>query len=217
MNEPFSIIIPDRNDREEFTAHCYEQIRLQTVHPAQIIHVNYPPQKRTFDLSERLQYGLKRAETDLVFFFENDDYYPDDYFERMLPMMSGADIGGIDRTIYYNIRTLNYKELKHFDPPRSSLAFTVIRKSRFAKFAWPDNSNPLIDMALWEYARKHLRLRITLDTYPVSIKHGVGLCGVKWHYRDFKDGVKDHKMTWLREHTRKESFDFYQEWHTRNR
>jgi hypothetical protein len=52
---------------------------------------------------------------------------------------------------------------------------------------------------------------------PVSIKHGTGLCGVRWHYRIIEGSVLDKDMDWLRARTRPESFEFYSQWHTQHR
>lgn len=218
MTEPFTVLIPDRGDRPEFTERCFFQLSRQTLQPDHIVHVNYSPTTTGFDLSERVQYGLRQAKTDIVAIIENDDYYPENYLEIMLSRIANCEIAGIDRTTYYNIRTLTYKVLQHFTPPRSSFAFTVFRKSAFTGFIWPRNQNPLVDMALWTYAvQKQKKIGITLDVYPVSIKHGVGLCGVQWHYRDIAGHTPDPAMQWLKEHTDDIMFEFYQSWHTRNK
>lgn len=218
-----SVIIPDRNDRYDFTDHAFFQLKRQTRLPDQVIHVDYIPISTRYDLSERLQTGLKECLGDKVVIWENDDYYPDDYLERVDEKLNDFQIVGFDFTIYYHLRFLTYNFLSHFSPPRASLAFTSFQKDAITGFKFPGNQNPLIDMELWKWANA---LKMFLfspqdcekDKFvPVSIKHGVGLCGVRWHYQMMNGAVHDQRMEWLKERTRKESFDFYSKWHTNHR
>ncbi len=204
----FSVIIPDRNDRREFTDHCFFQLERQTVKPDQIIHVNYKPVSKDIDLVDRIKSGIKQSRNDKIFIIENDDYYPDDYFEKMA---FDCDFIGVGSTWYYNIKTLGYKFLTHNNQDRSGLFCTGFKKSALNGFVFPNNI--WLDLALWQFAKNYKLLK---EFEVVGIKHNTGLCGGRGHDdRIYKD--HDTNMDWLKKRVRKESFEFYKQWHTNNK
>src|SRR5690606_6048878 len=148
--EQFAVIIPDRNDRPEFTKHCLMQIQRMTLQPDKIIHVNWPAITNEIDLVERVYHGVLAAKgmgIDLVFIMENDDYYPADYFERFGDMK--ADFFGDDLTFYYNLKSRSYSSFPH--KYRSSLFTTGFRISKLKDFQW--TGNQFVDMRLWKWAK----------------------------------------------------------------
>ena len=207
-NEDFAIIIPDRGDRPELTEHCLFQMQKQTVKPSQIIHIDYKP-INTPDLIERIKYGIEMSNYDKIYIIENDDYYPNDYFAKMA--FNGRNFVGIGQTLYYNLITLKYALLNHNHEKRSGLAFTGFSRQVLTDFIWPENKNVFLDLKLWKYAT-NFRLLAWEDIKPLSIKHGIGLCGGYGH--DIRFGKKiDFQMRFLKSVTRYESFLFYQQLH----
>lgn len=204
--EQFAVIIPDRNDRPEFTEHCFRQLDRMILKPAEIIHVNYSPIDEGIDLVERLHYGVMAAqskEIDLVFVIENDDYYPSDYFLRFGDL--DADFFGDDLTYYYNIRNRTYKPIKHEN--RASLFTTGFRISKLGEFQF--KGDQFIDIQLWKYANNRGLRRRFVNSGAVGIKHGLGLCGGRGHV--MKLNQSDDQMKWLRSKVDSESYRFYSE------
>jgi hypothetical protein len=202
----FCCIIPDRGDRPELTANCFRQLERMTLQPDEIFHIDYTPKIQGYDLVERVNVGINMAASegfDLCFVFENDDFYPADYFERFAPFFPDYSFFGQEHSDYYNLRNLTHNRFDH--QYRSSLFTTGFKISALNNFEWPDNSKPFLDIDIWKYAR-HKR-RIFIDSGAIGIKHGLGLCGGKGHQFNMKN--KDPEMKWLRERVDKESFEFY--------
>ena len=208
MQETFSVIIPDRSDRPDFIEHCFFQLKKQTVKPDQIIHVNYKA-GRDYDLIERVQYGISKSRNDRVFIIENDDYYPDDYFEKM---QFNCDFIGVPFTWYYHLESLGYKNVSHKGRDHSSLFCTGFRISALKDFEFPKDN--LLDVALWGFAKNY---KLVKDIFPIGIKHGIGLCGSIGHSRCFPYDNYDPNMEWLKKRIRKESSEFYNDWHIRHK
>lgn len=201
----FTVIIPDRGDRPQFLKHCLWQMERQTVQPAEILLVNHHPRHPGPDLVERLQKGIDRARHNRIFFIENDDYYPDNYFEVML-RFNRFDFIGIRQTVYYHIFKHRYSILNHGFQQRSSLFCTAINKDRLDLKVLEGNN--FVDLRIWEHAVKGLFALTDLDIIcPIGIKHGIGLCGGGGHRDNML--MDDTDLSWLRNHTRKESFEFY--------
>jgi len=202
----FSIVIADRGDRPQFLEHCIFQMERQTVQPSEILLVNHLPLKEGFDINERLLLGVTSSRYDRIFFIENDDYYPDNYFEVML-RYSRFNFIGIRRTIYYNIFNNRYSILNHWGEQRSSLFCTAIIKNPLIYKLFYGNN--FVDLRLWEYARyTNSYYLLDLDQIcPIGIKHGIGLCGGEGHRSHLL--LSDQGKTWLRDHVRPESFEFY--------
>lgn len=202
----FAIIVPDRNDRPELTAFAFKQLSRMSASPEKVYHINYTPVGEGFDLIDRVFLGCVKAKNDgidWVFIFENDDYYPFNYFDRFLPYMEKYDFIGQDFTTYYNLQNLTYRTFDH--PHRSSLFTTAFRISALNNFEWPDNSKPFLDIELWKYAR--FKRRKFIETGAMGMKHGLGLCGGKGH--QFNMPGKDNDLVYLRQHTDEIGFQFY--------
>lgn len=202
----FSVIIPDRGDRKEFTEHCFFQLDRQTMKPDQVIHVNYRPTTSGVDLVERVQFGISQSKNDKVFIIENDDYYPDDYFEKM---QTEIDFVGVISNYYYHLGLLKYR--KFTNTTRSALFTTGFNISALRGFKFPKDG---LDIALWKHATTSKLLHMVT---PIGIKHGHGLCAGGGHKETFKYDHNDKEMDWLKSKVRKESFEFYKQWHTNNK
>lgn len=203
----FAVIIPDRNDRPEFTANCFRQLDRMTLKPDVVIHVNDPVWKQGYDLIDRIHMGAGRAleaGIDPCFIIENDDYYPADYFERSVPYLHDYHFVGQEYSDYYNLKNQTHNRFIH--PHRASLFTTGFKISALNNFEWPDNSKPFLDIPLWHYARH--KKRKFIDTGAIGLKHGLGLCGGKGHKMNWPKNY-DLDMNWLKKAVDKESFEFY--------
>lgn len=202
----FSVIIPDRGDRKELTEHCLFQMDQQILKPEKIYHINYKPLSDEMDLTQRVMKGIDKSERDGIdrcFIIENDDYYPDDYFEKM---QFDCDFVGTEKTIYYNLKYKRLRFLNHFG--RSSLFCTGFRISKIKNFVFPLKN---LDLRLWLFA-KSFKYKFIDNVGAIGIKHGIGLCGGSGHQFN-TNFTKDSGMFYLQEHVRDESFEFYKSYH----
>lgn len=202
----FAAIIPDRGDRPEFLQQCMKQIRRFTLQPTEVYAVSYPPSSDKVDLVQRVRAGISLASKngiDIVFIIENDDFYPEDYFDRFAPFFPNYEFFGDDHTTYYNLKNKTYRTWHH--PFRSSLFTTGFKISALNLFEWPPDDYPFLDIRLWEYAKR--RKKKFIDSGAVGIKHGVGKTGGKGHYMRFTDVDVDLKFLKSRVNG---SIDFYE-------
>lgn len=204
----FCAIIPDRNDRKELTEHCLWQLSRMTIKPDKIYHINDEPKSDKFDLTERVRKGWLMAKEDKIewcFIVENDDAYPDYYFNQYFKEgVDGIDFIGDNKTIYYNIKNKTWQNFNH--SLRSSLFTTAFRTESMNEFRWPNDNKAFLDIRIWEeYAISFPKLFI--DSGSVGIKHGLGLCGGKGHKMVLENS--DPELDHLRRIVDKESFEFY--------
>lgn len=183
----------------------------QTLKPDVIYLVDYKPVSNNPDLIPRVKEGVRKAKADgfeYCYIIENDDYYPDDYFENM--QFGEYDFIGTEAAGYYS---LNQKMFTHADRRKTRngtcLAFTAFRISKIEKFTWPRDDLVLLDVKLWKFFRLGNFHVYTPESMPISIKHGVGLCVTNQHKMSYKYEIKDMDLFWLRHNTREESFEFY--------
>lgn len=224
-------LIPDRGDRPRFLDKCLEQLRRQTREVDEIHIVSFPAKSDKADITERYRNGYQRissrADIDLIFFIENDDYYAPDYIERMIAAWEIAgkpDLFGVGYTYYYHIKEKAFFQMIH--PDRASAMNTCIRPR--LKINWPADHEVYTDLHLWSQDKcldSAVYSKKTFSPEPlisIGIKHGVGLCGGRHHkdrltrYRmpggwgnEKASGVDDSKMEWLAANTDKEMFEFY--------
>lgn len=197
-------IIPDRNDRPDFTERCLFMMGRQT-YPIEVIHVNYNPKDSSFDLTQRIKYGIDAAKAndiDFVFIIENDDYYPKDYIKRLLKY-THYDIIGSNSSIYYNLQNRTHFNFSH--PGRASLFTTGFRLSAIRNIKLPSDDYINLDLHLWKNSRM-LKSKF-VDAGAIGIKHGKGLCGGKGHSMIMVN--KDPDLRYLRSATDRDMFDFY--------
>lgn len=204
------IIIPDRNDRPLFILNCMRMLAAQTLQPAIINVVNYIPKNSDCDITERYRIGyneLINKGLDLIAFIENDDFYASHYLEFMSNqwILNGKpDILGLDRTIYYHIRTFEHFTMHH--NTRSSAMNTVIKPDLAIK--WGHDNDPYADVWLWNLLKGVI---ISPEKeICLGIKHGIGLCGGQNHTDKMERYInKDHDKRFLKSIMDLESFEFY--------
>jgi len=208
--ERFAIIIPDRGDRPELLEHCLYQMGRQTVKPECKYLINYLPHSSTVpDLVARVRRGIDLAREDridIVYIIENDDYYPDDYFEKNF--IGDYDFVGIPFTHYYHIMTGGHWYDEH--PESSSLFCTGFRLSVLSdEFHWSMVQGVMLDSYLWKYAAEQCRCSLLQNpALPIGIKHALGYCPGAGHNVNMYSEI-DKNFAWLRSRIRPESFDFY--------
>lgn len=202
----FAVIVPTR-DRRMFFDHCREQLDRQTLQPKARYYISYAPTSPEMDLVRRVKSGIELAQRDgidLVFIVEDDDKYPDDYFQRFQPYLKDFEFFGDEFTTYYNLRNQTYRTWHH--PNRASLFTTAFKISALNLFDWPADNEKFLDIKLWQYARRRKKKFVKTDA--IGIKHNLGLVGGKGHIMRFNN--VDTNLKFLREHTNG-SFDFYQQ------
>jgi hypothetical protein len=210
------LLTPDRDDRPEFLEHCRWQMLRQTLKPGAHFVINGPGERGVVDIVPRLKKGVKMAIEngfEYCFIIENDDYYPDDYLEKMMfyfNLWKETELLGIGETIYYSLQHKKWRVLTH--PERSSLFCTAFRIQGLKNYQWPDDRLLYFDMHLWTY--KCTKKLITFSDPPIGIKHGTGFCPGNYHNgivngKQAKNMNNDDNLMWLKEHVRQESFEFY--------
>lgn len=209
-----AIITPDRGDRPEFLDHCRYQVQRQTVKYLHHFVIDFAPLEGVVDIVPRIKEGLKQAAENgfrYVMIFENDDYYPDNYVEKMQRfLMSSHALVGLDETMYYSLQQKGYRSFYHKE--RSSLFTTGLSIKEMRTYRWPEDEMLYFDRHLW--ASNLSRKTVKLCEPPIGIKHGAGFCPGNYHNgicngKQVKDLHKDPGLHWLRRHVRPESFDFY--------
>jgi len=205
----FCAITPDRGDRPKFLRHCIQQMWSQTLQPGDHIVINHKPKSNQPDLIERIRMGIEIAKQrgfKRAYIIENDDYYPDDYFEKM--EAKHAEFVGSHTTIYYHLSG-SYTQMYH--PDRSSLFTTGFDLTAMNEFKWPDPHRVDLDTVIWQHAVRNPGKCLLLDNVSaIGIKHGIGLCGGRGHTTAFRyDFADTPDRSWLREAIRPSSFDFY--------
>lgn len=200
----FCTITPTRGDRPQFLEFCKHQLSRMTVKPDRSYFIDYLPTGKDVDLIHRIREGVGQAAHDgfnEVFIIEDDDFYPADYFERM--QLGDNDFIGCLQTVYYHIKDRRFQVMPH--SVRSSLFMTGFRISALKDFNWPERTSPYLDISLWNHAQRYKRF-FTLPG-AIGIKHGIGLCGGKGHWKTLKNADPD--MEWLKGHVDTEAFTFY--------
>ena len=207
----FGVIIPDRNDRLQFTSNCLRLISRQTIQPEIVELVNFKPTDGEKDITKRYRVGydsLRNKQLDAIFFIENDDWYAANYFEVMLnewEQRGRPGIFGTDYTIYYHILEKSHFTMYH--NVRSSAMSTLIRPD--LQLQWPKDDDPYTDITLWHQIinkaifkpERHICL---------GIKHGVGLCGGANHTDFMKRYINDDdQYKFLSSIVDAESLNFY--------
>jgi hypothetical protein len=209
-----ALITPDRGDRPEFIEHCRMQMKRQTKKDIEHIVVDSPPIDGIVDIVPRIRIGMKVArmmQIDCCMIIENDDYYADNYVEKMAGYFeSGAALIGLEDTIYYSLQQRSWRSFIHRG--RASLFCTGFRISALSEYIWPDDQLLYFDMHLWASGlSKKLAM---INNAPIGMKHGVGFSPGNYHNGivngKHSTGMRpDENMAWLRRHTRPESFEFY--------
>lgn len=201
-------LIPTRGkERAGFLAHCLRLLNTQTRKPDAILVVDHAPTSNEIDITQRYRIGYQACKnTDLIAFIEDDDYYAPEYLETMLNAYNGADIMGLNQTPYYHIFERKYFYQRH--TTRAAAMSTFIKPN--LDINWPKDSEPFTDLHIWEQIKKRHMVAPPHEGFAIGIKHGTTLTGASYHNtRMERYRFHDPKMKWLKEHTTKESFEFY--------
>jgi hypothetical protein len=225
MDLKIAVIIPDRNDRPNFLANCLRMIKSQTVQPliVELVNQKSPAADNEKDITWLYRTGydkLRNKGLDCILFMENDDFYATDYIETITKEWIKHErpkIFGTNYTIYYHIALKSYVKLEHYS--RSSAMSTLIQPD--LQIDWGRDDYPYTDSWLW---LKNGLNGITFKPSKhicIGMKHGVGLCGGRYHTDDWMSNLKtmtgdfkkyrnaDSESNFLREVMDAESFNFF--------
>lgn len=193
MNVTVGVVVPTRGDRPLFLERAKLMISRQTFSPDHLRIVDENSGMDGVDLAWRYQIGfteLFEKGCDVVFCWEDDDWYADDFIETMVNQWFIAgkpEIFGIGQSFYYNIFSNKYAVFNHHG--RASMMATLVTKA-VLRLKW-DLSDAYLDAFLW----KSLRGKTFLPAKPIAIgiKHGIGLCGGGGHSQDWARYNQDDK------------------------
>lgn len=185
----------------------------QTLKPDLIRIINHDLGLDGCDISVRYQMGLKEIfeqyECDVCFLIENDDWYRNDYIERMMSEwydFGRPDLFGLGTTVYYHIGLNKYKKMSH--QGRAS-AFSTMCTKEILNCAPAKSFDPFFDMHIWKQPIN----KATFDCGEqicLGIKHGEGSCGGKAHQSNFPYTDNDIDLSYLKSIVDEESFKFYE-------
>ena len=189
-------IIPTRGDRPNFVAQANHLIERQTYQPDDVMII-----QSTNGITGNYQRGIQNIKDGLIICWEDDDYYPKDYIERIVERYDGSDLMGFESTIYYHIKQRKYKEMIH--PGRSSMFQTIIKAG--IKIKYPEDSEPFLDLRLWQ-DKNHSRQLISGPSLAIGIKHGMGKTIGAGHRLNFPYDKDDQDLLALRMMTDNDPF-----------
>lgn len=204
----FATITPSRGDRPELLDLCKHQLSRMTVKPSKSYFISYKP-TRFPDLVDRVKEGIHRARVDgfsFVFIVEDDDFYCNDYFEKIAPTENDCFIGS-EQTTYYNLRNKTYDSFIH--PKRSSLFTTGFNLDCIKFFDFPNPDTIFLDVEMWKFAGQKQLKRRFVETGAIGMKHGIGKVGGKGHKMEMKN--RDEEMAWLKSKVDNEAYAFYKQ------
>ncbi|MCH2216639.1 MAG: hypothetical protein MK076_00930 [Flavobacteriales bacterium] len=182
------IVVPDRPGRECFKSWWSNLINFQIAKgiTTEIFHINEELEargKRKTDLVQRCHIGVDKAiksNCQLIFFWENDDYYSAYYLATLVRTWiekDKPDAIGADQTTYIHVKDQKvfYQEHKG----RSSLFHTAISAEYAKNINWDQalKSCPFLDLFLWEKAKT----KALINQMAIGLKHGIGYVGGNAH------------------------------------
>lgn len=183
-SKKIGVLIPTRSkERKEFLEHALYLLSQQSVQPDFIEIVDDEPISDEKDITYRYRIGFKRLVNkgaDLIFAWEDDDWYHKDYIKTMINLWyiyGRPDCLGFNQTIYYNIKERKYVTLDH--PERASMFNTLVTKNIVNIEMCPDN-DVWTDMHIWKTVKKSRTIKPP-KTLCIGIKHNIGLCGGVCH------------------------------------
>ena len=178
------IILPTRGqERKRFLNQALFYIKRQTLQPKYVQVIDEEPKSDANDITYRYQKGYEHLKNkcDVIFCFEDDDFYSKNYIESMIAeykILSSPDIFGINHTTYYHIKTNRWTKLIH--PGRASTMSTVLKGG--LNIDWQHDQRYFIDIHLWKTLKG---IAINMPTINIGIKHGEGKCAGKGHNENF--------------------------------
>lgn len=212
-------IIPTRNNRPRLLEQCKKYIDRQILKFDQVLFVDYEQTRFPIDLTDRYRFGLNRLQgkVDLIFFIEDDDWYSEDYTQKMVELWQEEKkplLFGLGETYFYHpiVKAWWYREHKE----RSCAYCTVIHNDLIDKIDFSRMDPLLFDLRLWQQLGKKFGKTSKPKSHliTVGIKHGKGHCGAaghgKWFYDKEPQARKDPQMDWLYSKIG-DDIDFYKE------
>jgi len=207
-------VIPTRGDRPEFIDKCKTMQAYQTMKIDVVEFIDFIPVSDKKDITKRYRIGLEKIKNscDVVFLWEDDDYYSPDYIELMVKGWLGCgepSLFGYSVTVYYHLKSKRYSVIKH--PGRASAMNTMIKTTDIDKIKWPPDDGPFLDIRLWKCLNG-----VTQPCEPehlpcIGIKHGIGVSGGIGHKENWGGyTVNDADMSMLSRATQ-DMFLFYKE------
>lgn len=201
------IIIPTRG-RTQFLKNALRMIEAQTLKPNFIEVVDDLPLTKEKDICWRYKLGYERLKNqcDVIFPWEDDDWYSPDYLKIMVAgweAYSKPILFGISSTTYYHLRSRKYATIMH--PDHSSMFSTMIKGKQDIDFG--DDKNIFVDLHLWKNYEGKL---FDPGRICLGIKHAIGLTGGIGHKYDWK-GYKNEDIndTFLKSIVDEKSYKFY--------
>ena len=192
-------VIPTRGDRSELLKQCIKMLKAQTFPVDEIIIIDEEPKSVDKDITYRYKKGLAEAfekGCDVVFMWEDDDWYSPNYVEVMYKAwinFGRPQIIGIGETTYYHLHRQSYSKMVH--PLRSSAFATMVTKD-VMDIKFPEDNYPFLDMHIWQQLKGETF--IPYSPICLGIKHGVGVCGGRGHNNDFKYDSVDSDYNYLK-------------------
>jgi len=168
------VLIPTR-DRPEFLSHAIYLLENQSLTPDVVEIVDDKTDFDFPDVTWRYRTGFERIKNkcDLVFCWEDDDWYHWDYLNTMYRMWLAygkPSMMGLDTTIYYHIVKRMYVKLVHGG--RSSMMSMTISSDCAVPFC--DDSYQYLDYHLWRTYKGSKKAIHIPRIINVGIKHGLG-------------------------------------------
>lgn len=206
-------ITPTRGDRPQFVENCIRMMQRQTVKLYQHLIIDYAPINDRHDIGARYKEGFEQAFTngaDIVFCIEDDDWYKDDYIEKMMEGWKQAQkpsAFGFQTSMYYHIPSYQYVNLRH--PGRASMYNSLFDRSVLS-LNWPDDMR-FLDIFLWKNL-SGVSGYAPSSPVCIGIKHGIGMAGGSAHsdmFRAWERKDKGHEQLrkWMA--TDEEGLKFY--------
>lgn len=209
------VITATSGERPYLLKQCIYYVQRQTVKIDYHLILSGPE-----TLKEKYKEGLEKLKdkVDIVFFMEDDDYYPKNYIDKMLEFYDWAnspDIFGIKETWFY------HPEIKAFwyykNEKDEACAFqTCVRTNAINKIDWSLIDSVFVDAGLWRQLEGS-----TIEfgfPFSIGIKHGRGKTLAsghnKWFFEEKSKLQSDKEYarftdTWLREQI-KDDAEFYE-------
>lgn len=209
-------LIPTRGDRPNFLNFSLNQLNRQTKRVDLIEVVDDPPKDANVkDITFRYRIGMERLfgkGADVIFLWEDDDYYSPVYVETMLhhwTLHQKPDIFGINFTVYYHLRLRSYFRMNH--PNRSSAFCTMVTRRGISNFTWPNDNHSFVDIDLWRQIRGFAFVPNSVLALGIKGYNEGGHFGGIGHNDKWPAYSKngDGDLGWLKSVVDQESLDFY--------
>jgi hypothetical protein len=112
------------------------------------VYRNRLPSDGKQTLNANLRFALPYIKGDIIFFWEDDEYYAPKYIETMVANVRGCQAVGIIKSKYYYLPGRTY--YVHNTKDHASLAETAITKEFLPKLETMLDGDPFIDLRIWK-------------------------------------------------------------------